>query len=133
MNGDPSSPNDTSNTSVVPEGEQPERAASAPATPKRLVPRQRDDRVTQGAGDGAAAGSAGASPGSATRGRRPAVLQPDALRAYWLSPTGLVILAATGLALALRLFLLSRPLFLTGVTEYDDGVYLGGAIRLISG
>jgi alpha-1,2-mannosyltransferase len=61
------------------------------------------------------------------------VLQPDALRAYWLSPAGLVILAATGLALGLRLFILSRPLFLTGVTEYDDGVYLGGAIRLISG
>jgi hypothetical protein len=61
------------------------------------------------------------------------MLRPDALRAYWLSPTGLVMLAATGLALALRLFMLSRPLFLTGVTEYDDGVYLGGAIRLISG
>jgi alpha-1,2-mannosyltransferase len=133
VNGDPSSPNDASSTSVVPEGEQPERAASAQATPKRLVPRQRDDRVTQGAGDGATAGSAGASPGLATRGRRPSVLQPDALRAYWLSPTGLVILAATGLALGLRLFILSRPLFLTGVTEYDDGVYLGGAIRLISG
>jgi alpha-1,2-mannosyltransferase len=61
------------------------------------------------------------------------VLQPDALRAYWLSPAGLVILVATGLSLGLRLFMLSRPLFLTGVTEYDDGVYLGGAIRLISG
>jgi alpha-1,2-mannosyltransferase len=61
------------------------------------------------------------------------MLRPDALRAYWLSPAGVVILAATGLALGLRLFMLSRPLFLTGVTEYDDGVYLGGAIRLISG
>ena len=29
--------------------------------------------------------------------------------------------------------MLSRPGYLTGVTEYDDGVYLGGAIRLISG
>ena len=102
MNGDPSSPNDTSSTSVVPAGEQPERAASAEGTPERLIP-------------------------------RPAALRPDALRAYWLSPTGLVILAATGVALGLRLFILSRPLFLTGVTEYDDGVYLGGAIRLISG
>ncbi len=61
------------------------------------------------------------------------MFRPDVLRAYWLSPAGLVILAATGLSLALRLFMLSRPLFLTGVTEYDDGVYLGGAIRLISG
>ena len=61
------------------------------------------------------------------------MLRPDVLRAYWLSPAGLVIAAATGLSLALRLFMLSRPLFLTGVTEYDDGVYLGGAIHLISG
>jgi alpha-1,2-mannosyltransferase len=136
VNGDPSSPNDTSSTSVVPEGEEPKRAASAEARPERLVPRQGGDGVTPGAADAAAAGSAGsagASPGPTARGRRPAVLQPDALRAYWLSPAGLVILAATGLALGLRLFILSRPLFLTGVTEYDDGVYLGGAIRLISG
>jgi hypothetical protein len=55
------------------------------------------------------------------------------LRAYWRSPQGIVILAATGLALGLRLYVLSRPGYLTGVTEYDDGVYLGGAIRLISG
>jgi alpha-1,2-mannosyltransferase len=133
VNGDPSSPNDTSSTSVVPEGEEPKRAASAEATPERLVPRQGGDGVTPGAADAAATGSAGASPGPTAGGRRPAVLQPDALRAYWLSPAGLVILAATGLALGLRLFILSRPLFLTGVTEYDDGVYLGGAIRLISG
>jgi alpha-1,2-mannosyltransferase len=133
VNGDPSSPNDTSSTSVVPEGGEPKRAASAEARPERLVPRQGGDGVTPGAADAAAAGSAGASPGPAAGGRRPAVLQPDALRAYWLSPAGLVILAATGLALGLRLFILSRPLFLTGVTEYDDGVYLGGAIRLISG
>jgi alpha-1,2-mannosyltransferase len=58
---------------------------------------------------------------------------PAAVRAYWLSPPGMVMLAATGLALALRLFMLSRSGFLTGVTEYDDGVYLGGAVRLISG
>jgi alpha-1,2-mannosyltransferase len=131
VNGDPSSPNDSSSTSVVPEGEGPKRAASAEATPARLVPQQGGDGVTPGAAD--AAGSGGASPGPTDRGRRPTVLRPDALRAYWLSPAGLVILAATGLALGLRLFILSRPLFLTGVTEYDDGVYLGGAIRLISG
>jgi alpha-1,2-mannosyltransferase len=134
VNGDPSGPNDTSSTSVVPEGEQPERAASAEETPGRLVPRQRGDGGTPGAADAAAAGSARASSRPAAWGRRrPAVLDPDALRAYWLSPVGLVVLAATGLSLGLRLFILSRPLFLTGVTEYDDGVYLGGAIRLISG
>ena len=83
-----------------------------------------------------AAGHAGASGGSAGPGgysRLPGALRPEALRAYWRSPQGIVILAATGLALALRLYVLSRPRYLTGVTEYDDGVYLGGAIRLISG
>jgi hypothetical protein len=43
------------------------------------------------------------------------------------------MLAATGLALAARLYLLSRAGYLTGITEYDDGVYLGGALSLISG
>ena len=55
------------------------------------------------------------------------------LRAYWLSPPGLAMLAATLLALAIRLYTLTRPGYLTGVTEYDDGVYLGGAIRLAQG
>jgi hypothetical protein len=45
-----------------------------------------------------------------------------------------VILAATVLALALRLFLVTRPGFLTsGTVEYDDGVYLGAAMRLLHG
>jgi hypothetical protein len=55
------------------------------------------------------------------------------LRAYWLSPAGIVMLAATALALVIRVYTLTRPGYLTGVTEYDDGVYLGGAIRLLQG
>jgi hypothetical protein len=55
------------------------------------------------------------------------------LRAYWLAPPGLAMLAGTLLALAIRLYTLTRPGYLTGVTEYDDGVYLGGAIRLLQG
>ena len=55
------------------------------------------------------------------------------LRAYWLSDAGKVILLATALALAIRLFTLSRPGSLTGITEYDDGVYLGGSIRMTEG
>jgi alpha-1,2-mannosyltransferase len=55
------------------------------------------------------------------------------LRAYWLSDPGKVILLATLLALAIRLFTLSRPGSLTGITEYDDGVYLGGSIRMTEG
>ena len=43
------------------------------------------------------------------------------------------MLAATGLALAVRLYLLTRLRYLTGITEYDDGVYLGGAVSLLSG
>jgi hypothetical protein len=134
VNGNPSSPNDTSFTSVAPAGGEPERAASAQATPEGLVPRQAGGGPTPDDADIPAPGSAEGAPGSGTTpGWRPRMLRPDALRAYWLSPAGLVILAATALALALRLFMLSRPLFLTGVTEYDDGVYLGGAIRLVSG
>ena len=55
------------------------------------------------------------------------------LRAYWASDAGKVILVATVLALAIRLFTLTRPGFLTGVTEYDDGVYIGGSIRITEG
>ena len=100
MNGNPSSPNDTSSTFLVPAG-----GIVAPG--------------------GIAAPS--------WNSQRIGALRPDALRAYWLSPQGIVMLAASGVALALRLYVLSRPGYLTGVTEYDDGVYLGGAIRLISG
>src|SRR6202012_1016212 len=51
-----------------------------------------------------------------------------------MSPGGLAILSATVLALALRLFLVSRAGFLTsGTVEYDDGVYLGAAMRLLHG
>jgi alpha-1,2-mannosyltransferase len=51
-----------------------------------------------------------------------------------MSPAALAILSATVLALALRLFLVTRPGFLTsGTVEYDDGVYLGAALRLLHG
>jgi hypothetical protein len=43
------------------------------------------------------------------------------------------IILTTMLAFGLRVFILTRPGMLTGVTEYDDGVYLGGAIRLTQG
>jgi len=55
------------------------------------------------------------------------------LRAYWLTPAGVVMGLATLLALVIRLYTLTRPGYLTGVTEYDDGVYLGGTTRLIEG
>lgn len=43
------------------------------------------------------------------------------------------MLIATALAVAIRLFTLSRAGYLTGITEYDDGVYLGASLRLIDG
>jgi hypothetical protein len=55
-------------------------------------------------------------------------------RRWSVSLSGFAILAATVLALALRLFLVTRPGFLTsGTVEYDDGVYLGAAMRLLHG
>lgn len=57
----------------------------------------------------------------------------NGLHAYWLSPPGLIMLAATGLAVAVRLYVLTRLRYLTGITEYDDAVYLGGAVSLLSG
>jgi alpha-1,2-mannosyltransferase len=41
--------------------------------------------------------------------------------------------AATLLALLLRLYQLSRPGFLLSVNEYDDGPYFGSAVRLVYG
>jgi alpha-1,2-mannosyltransferase len=50
-----------------------------------------------------------------------------------LTPAGWVIVATTALALGLRLWQLRSPGHLFGVTEYDDGVYLGAALRLVHG
>jgi hypothetical protein len=45
----------------------------------------------------------------------------------------LIIAAATAVGLVLRLWQLSRPGYLFGVTEYDDGPYFGSAVRLVDG
>ena len=55
------------------------------------------------------------------------------LRDYWLTAPGIVMLIATVLAVGIRLFTLTRAGYLRGITEYDDGVYIGGALRLIEG
>ncbi|MGP7996306.1 MAG: hypothetical protein ACLPKI_03060 [Streptosporangiaceae bacterium] len=51
----------------------------------------------------------------------------------WLDPVSLAIAGFTLLGLALRFFLLSRPGYLLGVTQYDDGPYFGSALRLVHG
>jgi alpha-1,2-mannosyltransferase len=45
----------------------------------------------------------------------------------------LVIAACAAVGCALRCYQLSRPGYLDGVTEYDDGVLFGNALRLLSG
>jgi hypothetical protein len=44
-----------------------------------------------------------------------------------------VIAAAAVLALGLRIYQLSRPGYLLGLTEYDDGSYFGSAVHLVRG
>ena len=50
-----------------------------------------------------------------------------------VSRVSVVIIAATVLGLALRLYQLSRPGYLFGVTEYDDGPDFGSAVWLVRG
>ena len=53
--------------------------------------------------------------------------------AWRVTPVALAITLTTGLALFLRLWQLTKHGYLLGPTEYDDGVYFGGALRLIHG
>jgi alpha-1,2-mannosyltransferase len=54
-------------------------------------------------------------------------------RILGLSPAGLIIAAATLLAVGLRAYQLARPGHLLAATEYDDGADFGGALRLVGG
>jgi hypothetical protein len=54
-------------------------------------------------------------------------------RALPVTPAGGVIIAATLLALGLRLYQLARPGELMGVAWYDDGVLFGSSVRLVHG
>ena len=75
----------------------------------------------------------GSSTVAGAKSQREDRLRSTRLRAYWLTPPGVAILAATVLALALRLFMITRNGYFNGITEYDDGVYLGASIRLLQG
>src|ERR1700729_3672070 len=74
--------------------------------------------------------AAGGPPG---KSRSDAVAGQDQARKGWLTPISVAIGVCALLALALRLLLLSRPGYLLGVTEYDDGPYFGSAVNLIHG
>ena len=55
-------------------------------------------------------------------------------RPAWLTPVNLVIIITTLVALGLRVYYqATRPGFLLGVTEYDDGPYFGSAVRMVHG
>lgn len=51
----------------------------------------------------------------------------------WPRPATVMIVLTTALAIAVRLYQLSRPYYLYGLTEYDDGPYFGSAVRLVQG
>ena len=83
----------------------------------------------------AAPSPAGQQPGGAPDGPADAPAPaPVAARASALrQPATLVIIGMTLLALAVRLYYFTRPGYLLGVTEYDDGSYFGSAVRLVHG
>ncbi len=102
----------TSATSGDGQDGAPEQTTAAPAAPSPAGPQPGD------APDGPAAG-----------GPAPAAARASALR----QPATLVIIGMTLLALAVRLYYFTRPGYLLGVTEYDDGSYFGSAVRLVHG
>ena len=71
-------------------------------------------------------------PATGTAGTRTVPARPAAAAAGPLRP-GVVIMVAALLGLGLRIFQLTRPGYLTGFTQYDDGVYIGNALRLVNG
>jgi hypothetical protein len=81
---------------------------------------------------GTTSSAAIAGPGSGEPGGESQAAPPPR-RILALTPVSLVIIAATLLALGLRLYQLSRPGFLLSVNEYDDGPYFGSAVRLVNG
>ncbi len=51
----------------------------------------------------------------------------------WLTPVNVAIVVATAVGLFLRLWQFGRPGSLSGIVEYDDGPYVGGAVLLTHG
>jgi hypothetical protein len=59
---------------------------------------------------------------------------PQQGRPAWRTPVNMAIIVITLVALGLRLYYqYTRPGWLVGVTEYDDGPYFGSAVRLVHG
>jgi hypothetical protein len=75
-------------------------------------------------------GGPATAPASPPAGGEPA---PAPRRYLGLAPAGLIIAAATLLAVGLRAYQLARPGHLLAATEYDDGADFGSALRLVGG
>ena len=71
-------------------------------------------------------------PATGMAGTRTVPARPAAAAPWPLRP-GVIITVAALLGLGLRVFQLTRPGYLTGFTQYDDGVYIGNALRLVNG
>jgi alpha-1,2-mannosyltransferase len=74
----------------------------------------------------------GMPPATGTAGTRTVPVRPAVAAAWPLRP-GVIITVAALLGLGLRIFQLTRPGYLAGFTQYDDGVYIGNALRLVDG
>jgi alpha-1,2-mannosyltransferase len=74
----------------------------------------------------------GMPPAIGTAGPRTVAARPAAASPWPLRPA-VIITAAALLGLGLRIFQLTRPGYLTGFTQYDDGVYIGNSLRLVNG
>jgi alpha-1,2-mannosyltransferase len=70
-------------------------------------------------------------PATGTAGTRTVPARRTASR--WSPRPGVIITVAALLGLGLRIFQLTRPGYLSGYTQYDDGVYIGNALRLVNG
>jgi len=65
--------------------------------------------------------------------RAPAAIPRRREHSSALSSVAAIIALATAIGLVLRLYRLTRPGYLLGAPEYDDGEYLGTAIRFAAG
>jgi hypothetical protein len=71
---------------------------------------------------------------SADGSQGPAPAPQQGGRPAWLTPVNLTIIIITLVGLILRVYYqYTRPGFLLGVAEYDDGPYFGSAVRLVHG
>jgi Glycosyltransferase family 87 len=70
---------------------------------------------------------------TSSTGSPPAAAGRPSRRRFLPGATTTVIIVATLAGLALRLYQLSRPGYLYGITEYDDGTDFGSAVRLVHG